>query len=150
MTRLRAEAEVADRATRAADPVLVRTADARVLIVVVGVVGPHLHRLVHDALQHGGLRVGVLEEAFEPGARETREVAIPLGLRERILRHARELHRGAGGLERVAVLFPRFAADDAGLRDAFRREPTQLQIQCLRLPHPIEGADQDFPHRDSS
>ena len=111
--RVGAEAEVVHGAAPARDPVLVLAADRRVLVVVVGVVGADLHRLVRGAAQHREQRVGELDVRLERHAREARQVAEALGAIEGVHRRAGPQHHVAGALQRVAEIGPGRAVENA-------------------------------------
>lgn len=110
---LRREVEEVHRPTCSAKPVVVFTADRGVEVVVVGVVGSHLDRLVNHASKNGRPRVRIFEEGFEAGPEEASEIAVPLCLGHGVFWGSRSVDGRAGGLEGVAELVPASTTHDS-------------------------------------
>jgi hypothetical protein len=107
----RRELQVMHAVALAAHDVLVRAGDRRVEVVVVRVVGAHLDRLVHGAAQDGRERIGVLDEGFQAGAREAREITVSLRARQRVGGAA--LDDLSCVTQAIEQLVPRGSVDDA-------------------------------------
>ena len=109
---LREEPQVVNGPAGAPDAVLVFSANRRVLIVVVGMIGAHLRGFVHHALEHGRERVIVLDERLQSRARDPAQVPETLHSVHRIAGCVGPEHDVARHLERVAKLVPHRSVDN--------------------------------------
>ena len=110
---LRAEPEVMNGAALAEKTIFVFPADGGILIIVIGIVGPHLDRLVASAQKLRRRGIGVFDECLERRAQQPREVAVTLGALERVARREIAGDDVAGRLERIAEFVPGRAVHDA-------------------------------------